>query len=219
MRRGSFVRVCGAALGAQLQAWPASSVQAMELTPFDRVELVDTSGSAIRAKELSASQAYVFAYPYRGTPSFLIHLDRAATGGTGPGGTIVAFSAICTHQLSYPSKEVSAIGYSPGYSQVAERSGAIVCCAHHSVYDPAQGARVLSGPAPQPLATIVLEYDAGGDRLYATGVSGPDRFEDFFKAYKEELIDAFGRGEARTLVTGTSAAIPLDQYTRDPLHC
>lgn len=219
MRRGAFVGICSVALGARVQARLNGIAQATEPTPFNRVKLVDPNGGAIRADDLAMSQAYVFAYPYRGTPSFLIRLDRQAAGGVGPDGTIVAFTAICAHELAYPSREVSAIAYAPGCSQVAERSGVIVCCAHHSVYDPAQGARVLSGPAPEPLAAVVLEYDAGGDRLYATGMRGSERFEDFFRTYELELIDAFGRGEARALAAGTSAAIPLDQYTRDPLYC
>jgi arsenite oxidase small subunit len=218
MRRDSFVRICGAALAAQVPvATPA--LASATLTSFNRVELVDETGPAVRAATIGTAEAYVFHYPYRATPCFLIRLGRTAAGGVGPDRSVVAFSAICAHALSYPSKELSPIRYSQGYSQVAQRAGAIVCCAHHSVYDPADGARVLSGPAPFPLATIRLEHDAATDRLYATGVRGEDRFDDFFTAYKEELIDAYGRGKERDLATVTASVVPLDRYTRDVIVC
>jgi Rieske Fe-S protein len=47
----------------------------------------------------------------------------------------------------------------------------IHCCAEHSEYDPAAGAKVMAGPAKQPLATILLDYDATTDELSATGLS------------------------------------------------
>jgi len=48
--------------------------------------------------------------------------------------------------------------------------------------------------ATSPLAAIRLEYDPVTDELYAKGVYGTDRFNDFFKAYKKELLDEYGRG-------------------------
>ncbi|HEY9084855.1 MAG TPA: hypothetical protein VIN40_02800 [Candidatus Tyrphobacter sp.] len=216
MRRRSFIGICSAALGAQVSARLASA-RALALTPFNRVALVDAGGASLRVSALSTAQAYIFHYPYRGTPAFLIRLESAAAGGVGPGNAVVAFSAICAHQLSHPSKDFSPITYSAGYSNVAGRAGAIVCCAHHSVYDPAAGARVLSGPAPQALAAIELACE--GDCLFATGVRGPDRFDDFFRAFAEDLINEFGRGQARMLAQGNATTILLDRYTQDPLHC
>ena len=63
----------------------------------------------------------------------------------------------------------------------------IHCCADHSVYDPAQGARVLAGPAPQPLAAILLEYDSAADGLYALGTLGAEQFDAFFTKYRLKL--------------------------------
>ena len=48
----------------------------------------------------------------------------------------------------------------------------IHCCSEHSEYDPATGARVLGGPAPQPLSAILLEHDKSNDYLYAVGTLG-----------------------------------------------
>jgi len=41
----------------------------------------------------------------------------------------------------------------------------IHCCSEHSQYDPAEGARVVAGPAPQPLAAILLDHDPASDAL------------------------------------------------------
>ena len=90
-------------------------------------------------------------------------------GGVGPlRATIVAFSAICAHKLAYPTREVSFIRYQRERSATSDAQ-VIHCCADHSVYDPAQGARVVAGPAPQPLAAILLEHDAATDELVALG--------------------------------------------------
>src|SRR5438552_3337692 len=90
----------------------------------------------------------------------------ASTLGRSPGArrSIVAYSAICAHKLAYPTREISFIRYQEQPSKTS-KGGVIHCCAEHSVYDPAAGARVVSGPAPQPLAAIVLDYDPDQDAL------------------------------------------------------
>jgi hypothetical protein len=115
---------------------------------------------------------------------------------------IVAFSAICAHKLAYPTREVSFIRYQPERSPT---SGAHVihCCADHSVYDPAEGARVVSGPAPQPLAAILLEYDAAQDSLFALGTVGAEQFDAFFDKYRVRLALEYGEGRARANVAAT----------------
>ncbi len=220
MRRGSFVTLCGGALGAaQLAGRLTAAASAAELKEFGRVKLVDAAGNGLRAKSLITSEAYVFHYPYNATPCFLINLGRKTGSGVGPNGGIVAFTAICAHQLSYPSKDVSPITYAPEHSRVTGRAGVIVCCAHLSVYDPAQNGQVVSGPAPEPLTVIALDYNAPTDELYAKGVIGSDRFDDFFKAYKDDLIAALGPGVPHRLVSDTSTAVPLSKFTSQPLHC
>ena len=221
MRRASFVTLCGGALAAaQLAERLTAAASAAEYKEFNRVKLVDTAGNSLRAQSLFTTEAYVFRYPYNATPCFLIDLGkRPGSGGVGPRGTIVAFTAICAHQLSYPTASASPIAYSPGESHVAGRPGVIVCCAHLSVYDPAQDGRVVSGPAPQPLTAIALEYTALNDELYATGVIGGDRFDDFFKAFKGDLVAALGPGVPRRLVAETSTVVPLSKFTTESLYC
>ena len=157
---------------------------------YRRVRLVDIHGTPIRAGALVADTNYVFQYPFAATPCFLLRLPtpvagRASlrrvdggrydwSGGVGADRAVVAFSAICAHKLAYPTRDVSFIRYQRGRS--ATSGGAVIhCCADHSVYDPAQGARVVSGPAPQPLAAIVLEHDAASDGLHALGTVGPEQ--------------------------------------------
>lgn len=80
-------------------------------------------------------------------------------GCVGANSSIVAYSAICAHRLPYPTRQISFIRY---YCNSVDpsigRSNVIHCCAEHREYDAAQGARVVSGPAPQPLAAIILEH-------------------------------------------------------------
>lgn len=95
-------------------------------------------------------------------------------------------------------------------SPVAGRSGVIVCCTHHSVFVPAQDGKVYSGPAPQPLATIILEHNGTHNELYAVGTYGGEIFDEFFRAYKIGVIEEFGRGVAKQEVTGTATVLTAD---------
>ena len=73
-------------------------------------------------------------------------------GGVGVDRNVVAFSAICAHKLAYPTKEVSFIRFQRERS--ATSAGQVIhCCAEHSQYDPAQGARVGPRQAVVPEAT------------------------------------------------------------------
>ncbi|MEW5944287.1 MAG: Rieske 2Fe-2S domain-containing protein [Pseudomonadota bacterium] len=235
MDRRHFIKICGASAAlAGLQA-RAGRLHAAGLNRYARVKLTDGAGQAVKASRLASDEAYVFHYPYKGTPCFLIHLGQPSAkdvslstaeqeryvwpGGVGRNGEVVAFSAICAHRLAYPDKAASAITYSSGHSNVAGRSGAIVCCVHRSVYDPAQGAKVLSGPAPQPLASVRLEYEPESDELYAAGIYGGDLFERFFLSYKRRLNAEHGPGVAQQEVTGTAEIRRLSEYARSLIRC
>jgi hypothetical protein len=64
-----------------------------------------------------------------------------------------------------------------------------------------KGARVVSGPAPQPLAAILLEYDAAQDALFALGTVGAEQFDAFFDKYRVRLALEYGEGRARENVS------------------
>ena len=82
---------------------------------------------------------------------------------------------------------MSFIGYRDAPSPVAGPGKVITCCSDRSVYDPAAGATVVSGPAPQPLATILLEHDAKADEIWAVGTFGGEMFAEFFKKFEFRL--------------------------------
>lgn len=231
MDRRRLIKICSvtAAL-AGIQGGALNSANSAELKEYKRVKLVDDKGQAIKVKTLSTEDAYVFNYPFKGTPCFLINLankpvagERLATdngeyvweGGVGPEDRVVALTAICAHQLAYPSKEHTAISYyPPAKNPDAQRSGLIVCCEHGRVFDPAHGGKMIAhNKVTQPLASIRLEYDAGKDELYATGAYGAQRFDDFFKAYKQELIEEYGAGVAKQEAADSATVVLLSKYS------
>ena len=225
MDRRRFVKLC-----AGSTAWLAAGVRAAHAgsyTDFPKVRLTDGQGAPLKASALAKDEAYVFHFPYRSLPCFLINLGKPASGPqeltsesgsyTWPGGvgkdkSLVAYVAVCTHQLSYAAKDGSQIRYAAGNSAVAGGPGMIVCCAHASVFDPATGAQRLHGEARDPLLSVRLEYDAAGDALYASGLAGTQLVERFFKTYKRELISEYGPGVYREAVGDITAAVPLSKY-------
>ncbi|MCL4763876.1 MAG: Rieske 2Fe-2S domain-containing protein, partial [Burkholderiales bacterium] len=139
-------------------------------------------------------------------------------GGVGADRSVVAFSAICAHKLAYPTRDVSFIRYQKERSPTS--SGAVIhCCADHSVYDPSQGARVVSGPAPQPLAAVLLEHDAASDHLAAVGTVGPEQFDAFFRKYDVRLELEYGAAKARAAVGETTVVTELASYCRTTIQC
>jgi arsenite oxidase small subunit len=171
---------------------------------------VDASGRPLSVAQPVGSAGLIFHYPYVSTPAMLLDLGRAVPGGVGPSGGIVAFSAVCTHQFAYPTAALSAINYRPG-------DGCINCCLHGSVFDPAQGGAVLAGPAPQPLTAIALDIE--GDALVAHGARGPEVYEAFFRTFKRELREQYGRGLAEQFVEGDARAVAAGEYSRQQVLC
>ena len=235
--RRKFIKVC-VGTGAAVAANPALIAQpAGDLEPAERVRLVDGSGQTLLPGKLSVGKSYIFHYPYVTTPCFLIDLGVAAepgeelttsdgrsyrwSGGVGPGRSIVAFSAICAHRMSYPTRSVSFIDYRHKPMSEAEidsgwwaRGQVIYCCSEGSVYDPHDGGRVLGGPAPQPLAAVHLEYVAGEQALFATGIYGGDMLEKFFSEFGFQVALAHKRDDIRRPATNTTTVLPLSEYSR-----
>jgi hypothetical protein len=94
----------------------------------------------------------------------------------------------------------------------------IHCCSEHSQYDPAAGARVLAGPAPQPLAAILLEHNSDADELYAVGTLGGELFNEFFDKYAFRLQLEHG-SSARSAVSGSCVVQELEHYCRQQVKC
>jgi len=234
VQRRDFLAGCGVAIGVAGIGALRESLASVAPHEYSRSRLVDVHGDPFKASRLVANTNYVFQYPFAATPCFLLNLGRAAAGvaalrradgetyrwegGIGPGRSIVAFSAICAHKLAYPTREVSFIRFQSDRSPTSDAK-VIHCCADHSVYDPTAGARVLSGPAPQPLAAILLEYDVERDELSALGTVGPEQFDAFFRKYDFKLALDYGPGKARLPVGATTTVREMAQYCRQTIQC
>jgi len=237
MDRRRFVRLCATSMA--VAGAPCGALSAIEGEPrrYDPATLVDREGRPIKASQLLPDRNYLFHYPYLGTPCFLLNLATPPSrqevglqtddglgyhwqGGVGPRHAIVSYSAICAHQLAYPTKQLSFISYkgTPGKNSRATPN-TIHCCAEHSEYDPAAGARVVAGPAKQPLAAILLEYQPQTDALLAVGTVGGELFEAFFAKYDFKLAMEHGRDKARQRVSGTTVVSELTQFCQQEIHC
>ncbi len=237
--RRRFLGGCSALLG--MLAATRSARSTGELTPFAPVMLVDQRDRPLNIGSLAVRTEYIFQYPFISTPCFLIDLDTELPGGeelstkdgrvyrwgggVGPRRSVVAFSAICAHRLSHPTRSASFIGYRPravGYMnserKVSRRADVIQCCSEQSVYDPAHGARVLGGPAPQPLAAIQLEHRDDG-HLYAVGVYGGDLFDKYFERFSHRLVLEYETFDVQAPVGETTRVMRGDEFTRHLVTC
>ena len=229
MERRDFLKLCAVASLAP----PAIAADARPKL-YQKVLLLDEKGAPLRAKSVPANQNLIFHYPFAATPCFLLNLGRPVKpsaslktasnetyewrGGAGPERSIVAYSAICAHQLSYPTKDISFISFRPEKSARNKHAAVIHCCSEHSQYDPAEGARVVAGPAPQPLAAILLDWDSATDEQHAVGTLGGEMFNEFFARFEFRLALEHN-GAAKAAVTGRSVVQSLGNYSRQQVKC
>jgi Rieske Fe-S protein len=94
-----------------------------------------TGGSAI-AQESDVAPGSAVKFKDGGRDAVLVHLA---------GGEFVAYSAVCTH----------------AGCTVAYKDSQLACPCHGSIFDPANGAEVVSGPAQTPLPEIPVEVRNG----------------------------------------------------------
>lgn len=94
-----------------------------------------TGGKAIAA-ESDVAPGGAVKFKDRGRDAVLVHLD---------GGEFVAYSAVCTH----------------AGCTVAYQNAQLACPCHGSIFDPANGAEVVSGPAQTPLPEIPIRVQDG----------------------------------------------------------
>ena len=242
MKRRGFVKICAsaaAAVGAnpQVLAQPAGVVR-----HYARVKLVDADGTPMTPADVAVGESYVFNYPYTTTPCFLLNLGKPTVrnvtlttesgsryewpGGCGPQRSIVAFCAICAHKMSHPARGVSFINYRhetvsfrDSRKNVTERSQVIYCCSEKSVYDPADGARVLGGPAPQPLTTILLELDESSGHIYAVGTCGGEMYQKFFDTFAFRIALEWETSDIRRPSEGETEVVGIEEYSRTQMMC
>ena len=76
----------------------------------------------------------------------------------------------------------------------------------------------MSGPAPQPLAAILLEHDAKTDELYAVGTVGTEKFNEFFEKYDFKLAMEMG-ASAKEMVTVSARLTDLAAVSTQTAQC
>ena len=94
------------------------------------------SSSGAIAAESDVAPGSAVTFQDGGTPAVLVHLDS---------GDFVAYSAVCTHQGC----------------TVADKYDQLVCPCHGSLFDPADGGAVITGPAQEPLPEIPVKVQGG----------------------------------------------------------
>jgi ubiquinol-cytochrome c reductase iron-sulfur subunit len=174
------IAAVGAALAAPLTGFgPFLKTRELQQAPWRRGRrLVDQHGKPYRADDISTETFYT-AFPEGevsketiGGPIVLVRLDPAALklpperAGWAPGG-IVGYSKICTHAGC-----AVALYRKPLFPPVEPRP-ALVCPCHYSTFDPAEGAKVIFGPAGRPLPQLPLTVDSRGYLRASGNLSGP----------------------------------------------
>lgn len=236
MQRRDFLKVT--ALGAVVVCSPAfleSELRAEDgrlYKSYNKVKLVDANGDDLIYSHLAKEKAYIFNYPFRATPVMMINLKESTQkditlksakgekyiwkGGVGKHGSLVAFSAICSHQLTHPTPDTNFVTYSGNQkTMTCDKKGVIVCASHLSAFDPKEGAKQLAGPANEALASVVLEVDKKG-HIWAVGVLGPDKFHAFFKTFKDEFKEHYGgKRKAKKLVSDEAETVSIENYSTE----
>ncbi len=196
----------------------------------------------MRATDFEEGQVYIFHYPYQTTPCMIFNLGESTVkeerlltessspylwnGGVGPVNSIVAYSAICSHRMTYPAKTASFLNYR--HSNVVffdvdhtrqKKSKIIYCCSERSVYDAKLGAKVLGGPAKQPLTSIELDYSAANDTLFAVGTRGGEMYNEFLTKFEYRLKLDFGIDAVDELTTKNVELKTIEEYSAVIVEC
>ena len=131
-------------------------------------------------------------------------------GGVGPNKGIVAYTAICSHNQTYPTTAKSVINPFPS-------EGVIKCCAHKRRFDLTKGG--VCNKKSEPLASIVLEWDEKTDQLFATGLVGRDFFKQFFKRQNRKLRVTYGSTRVAKEPVEKIQLMLLEEYTKKQNQC
>lgn len=116
---------------------PAPEETAAEQAREEQQGAGSSGGGQAIAQESAVAPGSAVPFEDGGNDAVLVHLQS---------GEFVAYSAVCTHQGC----------------TVAYRDAQLVCPCHGSIFDPANGAEVLTGPAQTPLPEIPVEVRGGG---------------------------------------------------------
>lgn len=238
MKRRSFLKLTGTSALAVVIA-PSLITQKLYAEngdlykTYEKIQLKDDKGNPLKASSLMSEENYVFNYPFISTPCILVDLGEPTEkkvrlqaddgtnyvfeSGVGVKGSIVAFSAICPHQLTHPTPDDSFFKYVPraGKTMAFDKAGVFVCSSHLSAFDPKAGGKRVNGPATEGLTQIVLEIDAE-DNIWAVGALGPDRFHDYLDAFKPEFEKYYGgKRKGKKLIKEEAKVVALSNFSKD----
>lgn len=239
--RRNFIKLCMSAVTAG-QLRQSFAVGNNLFKRYNRVQLVKLNNEPVLPDDLEVGQSYIFHYPFVTTPCFLIDMGKALSdsvqlnlengetytwsGGVGPNQSIVAFAAICAHKMTHPAKSVSfinyrheTINYRDKNRKLKKGSQLIYCCSERSVYDVKRGAKVLGGPATQPLTTILLEYDDKKNCLYAIGTSGGELYQRFFRTFTSRLQLEYLTTKVDAPVNRKTEVILNKEFSKTQMTC
>lgn len=132
----------------------------------------NSAGASITESSMKAGDA-VLAFPSgkESNPANLVQLIRLDETAFKPPTDIsltdkgfVAYSAICTH-----------LGCTVSWAPNAESPDASFteCRCHNSIFNPAEGAKVMGGPAPIPLSQIGVQVKQDGTLAFTSDFNGP----------------------------------------------
>lgn len=145
-------------------------------TTFPRVQVKDiASGLLATVSNMVTNTPLSFYYPLDNEPNIIVKLGVAVADGVGPESDIIAFSDTCQHLGCNPGF-VAAGASPPCNSSYSAKGPVMYCCCHGSIYDLANQAEVIGGPAKYPVPRVILEVDGSGNIL-ATGMTGPTIYQ------------------------------------------
>lgn len=131
-----------------------------------------TVGSPVKASTFKVGDA-LLVYPSgkSSNPANLVQLIKLSESEFKPPTRMkltsqgfVAYSAICTHLGCTVSWLEDKKDPSASYTE---------CYCHNSIFNPAQGAKVMGGPAPIPLAQIGIKVEGDGSLVFTSDFTGP----------------------------------------------
>lgn len=230
----NFATVVTAAAGARFFINDAFAAD-LPVTQFRKAVLLGVDGKPLQLEDIQKDAPFMFNWPYTSTPNMLLNLELPvkplelktdggksydAPGGTGKDRTIVAYSVICPHQWSYPTKDFSVINYYDKKDPACVQGVQLIkCCAHQSIFDPKACGKRLDGPAENNLAMVVLEWDDKKKELSAVGLAGRHQFTEFFDLFKKELRKEYGSSVAAKAEVEKAQIKRLEKYSANLIKC
>ena len=223
---------------------PHEAVTPMQAAPPEAKPEVKTAfylseDKIAKLSSLPVGQAFLFHYPLVCTPALLINLGQSAPplhairyriglneegqhnwhGGAGPNQSIVAFSAICPHDLTYNTRELALMSYhhrKSGYYVPQDR--VITCCSHGTAYDAAKGGQPIMGPAKKPLGSVPLLYDKAEGSFAPAPLQGYSVIPAFLNKHRKTLRRDFGKSY-KSEAKGKIILTPLEKFSAKTVTC